>query len=110
MAAKSELSLAEELLDLVDPTPRTFDPEHADLDEATVARLTDYKEDESEREERAAPLRLRAGAALQELAEDPRYSGRAVTRRSLEEEEDEEEEGGEWVAVLVAASSDIEVY
>lgn len=101
MAAKRK-SLAEELAELVDPAPLTFDPEHTDLNEATVARLADYKEEGSEEGETAARLRLRAGAALQELSEDPRYSGRAVSRRSLEEEE---EESGECTcgAALVAS-------
>ena len=100
MAAKRK-SLAEELAELVDPAPLTFDPEHTDLNEATVARLADYKEEGSEEGETAAHLRLRAGAALQELSEDPRYSGRAVSRRSLEEEE----ESGECTfgAALVAS-------
>ena len=97
MAARSDLSLAEELLDLVNPAPRTFDPEHADFDGMTVARIAKYKEAESEQDEGSAPLRLQAGAALQELAEDPRYSGRAVSRRSLEQEEEEEE--SEWKRV-----------
>ena len=101
MAAKRK-SLAEELAELVDPAPLTFDPEHTDLNEATVARLADYKEEGSEEGETSARLRLRAGAALQELSEDPRYSGRAVSRRSLEEEE---EESGECTcgAALVAS-------
>lgn len=92
MASKSKQSLTEELLDLVNPAPHTFDPELADLDGTTVARVAEYKEVESEWEEGGAPLRLQAGVALQELAEDPRYSGRAVSRRSLEEEEE-----GEWM-------------
>ena len=92
MAAKRK-RLAEELMELVDPAPRTFDPEHTDLDESTVARVADYKEEGSEEVETAAPLRVRAGTALQELSEDPRYSGRTVSRRSLEEEEEEEECG-----------------
>ena len=102
MAAKRK-SLAEELAELVDPAPLTFDPEHTDLNEATVARLADYKEEGSEEGETAARLRLRAGAALQELSEDPRYSGRAVSRRSLEEEEEESGEctcGLHWSLVV----------
>ena len=72
-----------------DTAPLTFDPEHTNLNEATVARLADYKEEGSEEGETAVRLRLRAGAALQELSEDPRCSGRAVSRRSLEEEDEE---------------------
>ena len=52
------------------PAPRTFDPEHSDFDRLTVARIAKYKEAESEQDEGSAPLRLQAGAALKELAED----------------------------------------
>ena len=55
---------------MVNPAPRTFDPEHADFDGLTVARIAKYKEAESEQDGGSAPLRLQAGAALQELAED----------------------------------------
>ncbi|XP_043240285.1 protein AATF-like isoform X2 [Amphibalanus amphitrite] len=86
MASKS---LSEQLAEITNPTPTSHDPED-DIYEETRAQVTGWEaEADLSGDEGTTPSRLRqrAAALLPDL--DPRYAGRAVSRKSLQEASDD---------------------
>ncbi|XP_043191009.1 protein AATF-like isoform X2 [Amphibalanus amphitrite] len=86
MASKS---LSEQLAEITNPTPTSHDPED-DIYEETRAQVTGWEaEADLSGDEGTTPSRLRqrAAALLPDL--DPRYAGRAVSRKNLQEASDD---------------------
>lgn len=81
-------SLAEQLAELSNPKPAIF-PEDVIL-EADTAKVCDF--DEYEAIDVAPPVRTSTRRSRSDacLDEDPRYAGRAISRKDLEEFEDGE--------------------
>ena len=82
--SKRSKSLSEKLAELSTPKPVTYHPDEEELTDVTAARVCDFSPDHE-------PVQLspKRRKVADEFADDPRYSGRAVSRRELQDSEED---------------------
>ncbi len=74
-------SLSEQLKDLSTPQPVSYHPDQEDQDDLTAAKVVDFSYEEE-------PWSLQKGTkVVEEFDDDPKYSGRAISRRDLQDSE-----------------------
>ncbi len=79
--AKKLKSLSEQLKDLSTPQPVSYHPDQEDQDDLTAAKVVDFSYEEE-------PWSLQKGTkVVEEFDDDPKYSGRAISRRDLQDSE-----------------------
>ena len=89
--SKKSKSLSEKLAELSTPKPVTYHPDEEELADVTAARVCDFSLDDE-----PVQLNPKRRKIADEFADDPRYSGKAVSRRDLQDSEEESFIGKEW--------------
>ena len=77
--SKGPLPLSEQLAELFTPKPADFGEEEAEIAPETTARVCDYEYGEKESLDT-----VKGSLRRDPMEDDPRYAGKAVSRRSLE--------------------------
>jgi protein AATF/BFR2 len=100
MAARK--SLVEELAELVNPAPKSFEIEDLAFDTARVVEKDVDDEIEDFEEDIPSKLQIRAGSSLTQFKEDPRYAGKVISRKAMTgnvnlEEGDSNSEGDVYI-------------
>ncbi len=76
---KSKKSLSEQLKELSTPKPVSYHPDQEDQADLTAAKVVEFPYEEEE------PLPKRRKLLREEFDDDPKYSGRAISRRDLQD-------------------------
>ena len=88
MSKKQRFSLAEQIAQLADPRPSSFNPDEDERDQLGAVSLG--REDSED--ERDHVQQQRSSLRVTSWEDDPRYAGRPVTRKEIEQDDQDEEE------------------